>query len=861
VDGSGNVTGMGVGTTNIIYSLGPSCDSRPFAVRVDLTPFPITPSGSNICTGDTVRLTETTLGGTWSSSASSVASIDATGLVTGLSAGTSIMGYTTARGCGTSTYVTVNAGPLPIVGSNLVCVGTTTALGDATPGGIWASSNPAVGSVDAFGNVFGITPGNTLVSYTVAGYICPAVQRMAVNAPPAPITGPANVCQGSTATLADVTTGGLWTSSSTGTVTVDSLSGVVTGVPTGATIQIPVTITYSTGPIGTGCDANYVVNANPVPTPVSGPTSLCTGQTITLFDATAGGTWSSASSGVASVAGFRPSASVTGLTAGTADISYTNSFSCAAVANITVNATPTPISGSSNVCLGGTSLLTTTPTGGTWLSLNPGVATVGLTTGVVSGVSLGSVAIRYSTAAGCSAFKTVFVQPLPVVYSVTGGGNHCPSDAGVHIGLNNSSIGVNYMVYRSGTAVGAFAGTGTVLDFGLFTVGGTYTVVATTMSTGCTANMSGSAFINVLTPVTPSVHLNVSPNDTVCAGTATAFTPTVTNGGFTPAYVWKVNGTPVAVTTNYSFVPNDRDLVTVEMTSSAQCPIPATVTASMVMTVLPFGQPNVTILAVPSDSVCRGDAVVLHASVDFGGTAPVYAWARNTYTVPGLNSPSYTFVPNNGDSVWCTVTSNYQCRLSNKDTSNTVHIKVVDPVTPVVTISGNPLVGRGQNDTLTASVAGAVAPTYQWYINGLPVAGATNALFIHKNYSYPKEDSVSVQVTNHGTCEVTGHQWLFIQSTTVGVNNLTTEGSLTVVPNPNKGEFTIKGSLGVVNDEDVSIELTDMIGQVVYKTKVTAKGGKLDEHVSLGKNLANGMYMLTVRSESESQIFHIVVEQ
>jgi len=303
-------------------------------------------------------------------------------------------------------------------------------------------------------------------------------------------------------------------------------------------------------------------------------------------------------------------------------------------------------------------------------------------------MALGSSLIRYSTGAGCSAYITVYVQPLPNIYNVTGGGDHCPSDAGVHIGLNNSSIGVNYMVYRGSTAVGAYAGTGSSLDFGPFTVGGTYTVVGTIMATGCSVNMAGTAIIRVLAPVVPSVTLSVSANDTVCAGTTVLLTPTPVNGGLTPSYTWVVNGTPVAIANSYSYIPANHDTVKVLMTSSVQCPIPATVSSSMIMTVFPWGTPNVNVRAVPNDSVCRGNAVAMTGSVDFGGTNPVYTWVKNTYIVPGVTSATYTFVPNNGDSVWCSVASNYLCRLANRDTSNTVHLKVINPVTPVVTIDG-----------------------------------------------------------------------------------------------------------------------------------------------------------------------------
>jgi len=91
---------------------------------------------------------------------------------------------------------------------------------------------------------------------------------------------------------------------------------------------------------------------------------------------------------------------------------------------------------------------------------------------------------------------------------------------------------------------------------------------------------------------------------------------------------------------------------------------------------------------------------------------------------------------------------------------------------------------------------------------------------------------------------------------------VTNPGSdITVLPNPNKGEFTIKGSLGVNTDEEVSLELTDVLGQVIYKNKVTAKNGKLNEHIQLVNTIANGMYMLILHSDGVNEVFHVVIEQ
>jgi len=859
VDALGNVSGLSPGVANIVYSIGAGCDAPVFTMSVNVLPFPISPSSGNICSGDTLRLTEALSPGSWSTATPSVASVDATGLVTGLAPGSSVIGYTLTRGgCATSINVNVNPGPTPIIGTPIVCVGATTNLSNATTGGSWSSSNAAVATVDPFGAVMGMTPGTTLITYAVPGFTCPAVQMITVNAAPAAIVGSPDICQGATATLTDAVGGGAWSSSVPGAVAIGASTGVATAAISGATSPVPVVITYSTGPVGTGCDATFNLNANPLPAPISGPDSVCSGQTITLFDATTGGTWNS---GTVAIATVSSTGTVTGVTGGVVDISYSNTYACPATYSVTVNTSPTPIAGSSNVCLGGTSTLSSTPLGGRWRSFNTAIASVGASSGVVTGNALGSTIIEYQVTGACRANFTVYVQPLPVVYSVTGGGNHCSGDAGVHIGLNNSAVGVNYMLYNGTSAVGAFAGTGSLLDFGLHAAAGTYTVIGTTTATGCSRNMSGSAVVGITPSVTPSVTLSVSPNDTVCSGATTVYTPIPANGGLTPSYRWIINGTPVAIAGSYSYIPANRDTVVVEMTSTATCPSPATVRGSMVMTVLPFGTPHINIAALPNDTLCKGDVATMTASVDFAGTNPVFTWVKNTYVIAGVTTPTYAFVPNNGDFVWAKLSSDYPCRLVNYDTSNTITLTVDNPVTPVVTITGNYIVGKGQYDTLTASVAGAVYPTYQWYINGLPIAAATNATFIHKDYSYPQVDSVSCVVTNHGVCTVTGHQWMFIQSTTVGVQNVTAEGNISVVPNPNKGEFMIKGNLGSVNDEAVTIEITDMIGQAVYNNKVTARGGTLNEHIVLSRKLANGMYMLTVRSESESKVFHIVVEQ
>jgi uncharacterized protein YjdB len=103
------------GTAIITYTLGCGGCSVTTEVTVYPIPQPIL-GGDSLCVGRTLTLTSLTTGGTWSSSVISVGSIDpVTGVLTGIAAGTSIITYTSVHGCITSSVVTVNPTPTPII--------------------------------------------------------------------------------------------------------------------------------------------------------------------------------------------------------------------------------------------------------------------------------------------------------------------------------------------------------------------------------------------------------------------------------------------------------------------------------------------------------------------------------------------------------------------------------------------------------------------------------------------------------------------------------------------------------------------------------------------------------------------------
>lgn len=88
----------------------------------------------------------------------------------------------------------------------------------------------------------------------------------------------------------------------------------------------------------------------------------------------------------------------------------------------------------------------------------------------------------------------------PTAFNVTGGGTYCSGGSGVSIGLDGSVSGVNYQLVRGGnTNVGSpVAGTGSSISFGNQTVAGNYTVTATNATTLCTANMTGSVTVTII---------------------------------------------------------------------------------------------------------------------------------------------------------------------------------------------------------------------------------------------------------------------------------------------------------------------------------------------------------------------------
>jgi hypothetical protein len=111
----------------------------------------------------------------------------------------------------------------------------------------------------------------------------------------------------------------------------------------------------------------------------------------------------------------------------------------------------------------------------------------------------------------CNSSHIIHIVELPAIYSVTGGGSYPYGGSGVHIGLSGSQLAVSYYLYlNNGTSsVASQEGTGSALDFGLFTAAGTYKCKAKydTTSGACLTSMLDSAIVVVSgnPPTTPYI--------------------------------------------------------------------------------------------------------------------------------------------------------------------------------------------------------------------------------------------------------------------------------------------------------------------------------------------------------------------
>ncbi|MCD6013546.1 MAG: C-terminal target protein [Flavipsychrobacter sp.] len=486
---------------------------------------------------------------------------------------------------------------------------------------------------------------------------------------------------------------------------------------------------------------------------------------------------------------------------------------------------------------------------------------------------------------GCSVTMsgsaTIATNPLPTAYSMTGGGAFCVGGTGVSVGLSSSDIGIAYQLYEGTTTVGTpVTGTGLALDFGLITTPGIYTVQATNTSTTCTNSMSG--FVTVSVTAYPVVSA-ITGSSTVCQGSNT----TLANA--TPAGVWSSGSTSIAsvvsttgvvngvaagtatitytvtngtgcatsVTTNITVLAaptvaaitglssvcqgllihlsnatpggtwssDNTAIATISTSGNVTGVAPGIVNISYTVTsgsgcsasaVLPItvGNPMPTAALIPAGTatLCGGNPVTLNVLTS-DSTGITYSWYLGSVLIPGETNSNY----------FATSSGVYTARIDNgtcyQEFSGT---NVMDP--PVATIT---------LDTFAGLLFTGAYSTYQWYMNGTAIPGATS-----NNVTVGPVGSIfTVVVTDINGCTDTSDAYIIVPLP-ISVKSVIADNDIRIYPNPATSVLHIDAPAPVY----VSVFTAD--GRVLIDRK---------EAVSINvSQLADGMYMIKVYDENNN---------
>lgn len=838
-------------------------------VTLTITPLPVVAvtGATTLCAGGaTTTLSGTPTGGTWTSVYTSMATVTLSGMVTGVSAGTDTIKYAVTNGCGTTTVARVlTINPLPsagtITGPDSVCIGASISLANATatPGGTWSSLTPAIATVSG-STVYGATAGTASIQYSVTTVCGTATTIHSVVVNPLPnagtLSGADSVCYGTTMSLTPSVPGGAWTSAAPSIATVTS-SGVVTG----ASIALATTtITYAVATFSCGAaSVTHLVTVKPQPNAgIVNGTILCSLASTTLTSSASGGTWTSA---VATIATVTTGGTVTGLTAGTTVLTYSVTNSCGTATDtalITVNPLPAPIEGGTVICVGVSTALSSATPDGNWTTSNSTIATVDAS-GTTTGQGVGTAYITYTnTATGCYQLIPVTVN-LSVTPTVSMAASSLEVCAGTAVTFSATSTwGGSSPIYVWSVNNEIIAG-GTTYSY--TPQDGDLVRVWFLSSLACAVPDTASAHVIMAVHhiASPSLDITTGMGDTVCVGVPTTFTPIPVDGGTIPTYQWIVNGIPSGAGPTFTYIPANGDVVTANMTSNAYCRTADHAWATHILTVSPFLTPEVTTTINPGPISCEGYPVNYVASQVNGGTAPQYQWLVNGN--PSGTGPAFNYVPANGDVVQVILTSNFPCLAAATD-NESIPMTVVPIVQPVGSVTAVPgyIVAPGRYDTFTVTIisGGGSAPTYQWFVNAVPVPGATTTTYITNDLH--TGDSINCVVTNNDQCSgVSVFNYIHITvANNVGVNNIAgNENAFSIFPNPSSGLFSLHGAVG--NCSKATITITDMPGRIVHTEEVAIVNGLLDKQVTT-TSLVPGMYLVTIQSHAGNQTLRMIVK-
>ncbi len=289
----------------------------------------------------------------------------------------------------------------------------------------------------------------------------------------------------------------------------------------------------------------------------------------------------------------------------------------------------------------------------------------------------------------------------------------------------------------------------------------------------------------------------------------------------------------------------------------------ASAAGSITIAVTPTSPNSVSITVSPNDTICSGTMVTFTAIPVNGGATPNYQWMSGTSTpiVGAISSIFSSPTLIDLETIFVDMTSSATCPSPVHARSNIVTMNVIN-TSPIVHIYSSPstYVVPGHSVSFTSAVYnGGTSPKYQWKKNGVKIPGATNTSYVLPNVT--ANCNITLVVTTTMLCAIpdsaTSNDVLIIP--TLGVGQVNTQlDNVELFPNPNTGSFTIKGNLDGLNGSELSYEIINPLGQLVYSEQGSVQNNELNKNIDLN-NLSDGIYLLRINQTGASKTIRFTV--
>ena len=454
---------------------------------------------------------------------------------------------------------------------------------------------------------------------------------------------------------------------------------------------------------------------------------------------------------------------------------------------------------------------------------------------------------------------TVIMNALPTAYSVTGGGTYCTGGSGVLVGLSGSKTGIIYQLKVGGADAGSpLNGTGSVLSFGVQTLAGTFTVLATDATSLCQKTMTSSVTVKVSSP--PTVAEIAGGAVSVCVNSKTQAFTDATKGGtwsIAPASVssFAVGG---AATITSGGVVTGLTTGTVNVTYTVTSGCSTSVVKMLTINALPDAPAAIT----GTLNVCAGSTTAL-ADVTADG-----AWSSSSSSVATVSGTGVVTGVSAGTTTIYYTVSNISGCTNRVSATVTINPKAAQP-------SGfdksSATVTQAQS-SVVYSVPNVPGMIYSWSysgtgvtingttndptvalqaIAGVSIAKATNSVTI----SFSKSATSGVlSVTATNSCGTGAARTLYISVKKYGAKSVdltTVAASLiqdipvltdefTVYPNPASGPASF--NFRIAESGRVRIELYSINGQHNARIFDGDVEAGIQQSVLFEQNLPTGIY-------------------